>query len=176
MFENIRRRPLLSTLFAATALSACWTTVWILVFLASTWILGAQTGVTAFVLAYWLSVAAESVIRWAENTRFIAYFSKPLIQDPIPDNYDYNWDRAVLLLLLQFFIVSVYLFLSHRIPELFAFERYQFAGQTGTGLDSFNKMIENWKNGIFQQSVFLSLTIGFFFRIAIYKRSHKKSA
>ena len=173
MFESVRRMPLLSTLCAAIFLAGCWTIFWLVVFFVSTWVLGYETGPTAFILAFWLSVGAEAVIRWLENTDFVAFYGKPFDASPKGDNQDFQIAKAALCLCLLIIFAALYLFLSFAIPDVFGIAQPNFAGQPERSLKGFLEMLTNWWNGVFSASVSLSIVAGFIFRVAIYKRSHK---
>lgn len=166
------KEPFWSTVYAAAILSTIWATFWLIVFFLSTWILGYETGQTAFILAFWLSVGAEAVIRWAENTDYIAKYSKPNDLYPKGDNQDFRLPKALLCLLSLLVMMFVYLFLARNIPDLFGIDIQPFGGQPEKSVAGFIKMLSNWKNGLLTPGVTLSLLAGFIFRIVIYKRNH----
>lgn len=172
---NLRKFPFLSTLFAAIVLAAFWMTSWLLVFFGSTWGLGLETGTNAFVFAFWLSVAAETVIRGIENSDFIAVLSKPFDDYPIGDNQDYKTPYAVSLLMIQLLFMASYVFLSEQIPNWFGIGNAVFHGQNILNSSGFIQMLENWWQGLSTNSVSMSLMVGFLFRVVIYKRNHKNS-
>ena len=102
------QNPYKSTWLAAFALAISWVAVWLLVFSFSTVILGLSTGIITFIMFFWLSILAESYIRYMENTNFIAKFSKPLTHQALGDNRDFDSKRASLL----FFMGLTGLFLA----------------------------------------------------------------
>lgn len=172
---NLREYPFLSTLLAAVMLAAFWMSSWLLVFFGSTWGLGLETGTNAFVFAFWLSVAAETVIRGLENSDFIAVLSKPFDDFAIGDNQDYKTPYAVSLLMTQLLFMAVYVFLSDHIPNWFGIGNAVFHGQNTLNSFGFFQMLENWWQGLSTNSVSMSLVVGFLFRVVIYKRNHKKT-
>lgn len=166
-------RRLLSTLFAAAILSGTWTITWLFVFFLSTFILEFKTDQSAFILAFWLSIAAEALIRWAENTDLVARLGKPHEIAAQGDNLDFGLTKALLCLFAMVVFVSGYLFLAERIPEVFEFGDTPFGGQPTRDLAGFQGMLQNWWVGVTSPAVSISLGVGFLFRIVIYKRSHK---
>lgn len=174
--EKIRSFSLVSTLLAAAILSASWTIIWLLVFFISTWVLDLKTAANAFILAYWLSVAAESIIRLMENSDKIAYFAKPHIENASGDNKDYTWIKSILIFSVGILTVFFAIFLSHRMTDIFTVDGIEFLGQVGRTSETFYAMLANWADGINNEGVAASLGVGFVLRCFIYKRSHKEKS
>ena len=94
----IRNKPELSTTIAAGYLALIWILAWIIIFFLSTWLIDISTSKKGFILALWLAVVAETIIRYVENLDGVAYFSKPLELDPKGDNKDFTFARMLILL------------------------------------------------------------------------------
>ncbi|WP_299553923.1 hypothetical protein [uncultured Tateyamaria sp.] len=124
-----------------------------------------------FVVIFWLSIAAESIIRWAENTNFIASLSKPFDDSPRGDNQDFRLKNASSLLIL---VLCLMFFLNAYL------ERYgvrasglQFMGQNGDHSPAaFEKMVQGWLEVAANSNVYFPMLFGTLLRAKIYKRSH----
>lgn len=169
-----RSLPWVSTWFAALFLSGLWTLVWLIVFFSSTWLFDLSTTASVFVNIFWLSVAAEALIRWAENTNFVAALAKPHQNKPRGDNTDYRLPRAVILtfssLILMFVLDKYQNFSGFRgsLPP--------FAGQNGIhSNEAIWAMLVHWNRTLADYNVLLPIALGTFLRACIYKRSHEKT-
>jgi hypothetical protein len=172
--SRVRRFPKFSTWFAAVFLSVVWTIAWLAVFFLSTWQFDLSTQPRDLVTIFWLSVAAEAVIRWAENTNLIARLSKPYldVDKAHGDNFDFHWKKAIVLvgaaILLMFIIALGY---EQLVP---VGEIKSFDGQNGqVGWEIFKAMVVSWWSSLTDANVFTLLLLGTLFRAIIYKRSHQ---
>jgi hypothetical protein len=89
--------PITSTYVAATFLALIWLIVWLVVFFFTTAALGLSTGIIAFIATLWLSIISEAIIRFAENSTFVARLSKPKEPDAKGDNEDFDFGVAARL-------------------------------------------------------------------------------
>jgi hypothetical protein len=94
----VRSKPELSTMVAALYLALVWILAWIIIFFLSTWLIDISTSKKGFILALWLAVVAETIIRYVENIDGVAYFSKPFESEPKGDNKDFTFARMLILL------------------------------------------------------------------------------
>ena len=163
--------PLLSTCFAAFFLSFAWTLAWLGVFFVATWLFDMQTRAADFVNILWLSIAAESFIRWAENTNFIAAFSKPLEDSPTGDNQGFRLSRALVLSVA----ILAAMFSIDKVLESFGFksDKYVFSGQNGVNSEeAVWSMVSGWWSLLFHEYVITFVVLGICMRAIIYKRPH----
>jgi hypothetical protein len=167
----IRNKPELSTTIAAGYLALIWILAWIIIFFLSTWLIDISTSKKGFILALWLAVVAETIIRYVENLDGVAYFSKPLEIYPKGDNKDFTFARMLILLFVGLTLAFFFQFLSSDSIALTESNDALFVGQKLAGREGFSAMLTNWgdtliSDGEIQLALFLSLL----FRIAIYKR------
>jgi len=134
-----------------------------------------ETTAEAFVFTFWIGVAAESSIRWAENTQTIAILSKPLNPKAKGDNQDFRLRKAWGIMLSLFAIVATYMFLVSQMPDVFALEpTKKFTGQNGGRSSMVTlSMAQNWVEILRDPKFTIPLLIGAVFRAAIYKRNPK---
>jgi len=170
---KIRKYPRISTWLSAIMLSGVWTAVWLIVFFLATWSLGLETGSLAFILAFWLSVVAEILIRKAENTNFNALLSKPLEKKPVADNKDFTPERAAILLLILLVLILLYFLLANQMPDILRIDAPSFSGLQEKNSSGVRAMVDEWYQILSATEVSLPLSVGIFFRAWIYKRSHK---
>lgn len=172
--ERVRNTPIVSTLLASFALSSIWLLVWLFVFFLSTWLVNIETSKGAFIMVLWLSVAAESVIRFFENTDGIAFFAKPHEVDATGDNKDFKSTKMAILLLTGLVLVFLYRSLISEDMKMISFDPpYQFTGMNGgTGILAFKEMLLNWLDCMQDSVIITSIVVSFLFRVVIYKRSH----
>jgi len=168
----LTKYPIVSTSFAALYLSSIWTLAWLFVFFLSTWWFDLSTSSQDFVNVFWLSIAAEAVIRWAENTNFIARLSKPYVKNAIGDNADYTFVVAGFLLFLS---VTIMLFYDKFFERLgLSASDGSFIGQgIENGIEPLKNMIDNWMLTGSDNNVVTWLLLGTLFRAIIYKRNHR---
>lgn len=175
--KKLRKHPFISTCLAAAILSGLWSFMWMLVFFVSTWTLDLETSYKSFATAFWLSVGVESMIRWFENTNWIAWLAKPFDFPPRGDNQGYNFSKAYSLFTSVVLLFAVIYFFDESLTGLIEISSGDFVGQhkprTGQG---FLDMLDNWKVGMSQPLVINTLFFGFVVRLIIYKRSHKRIA
>lgn len=170
--ELLVRAPMLSTLSAALFLSTLWTFAWLVVFFGSTWIFDLTTKPRDFVCIFWLSIASESLIRWAENTNFVAALSKPRAANATGDNQDFRLPRAVIIFLL--ILVAMFVMNEYMEKTGMAESDLFFAGQNGHhSIQAMYDMLAVWWSVATHANVSLPLMIGTLLRAMIYKRSHK---
>ena len=169
--SNMRKFPLFSTWSAAFILSFLWTFAWVIVFFLTTWLLDLKTSPADLVVVFWASIAAEAIIRWAENTNFVAAISKPHEQSPMGDNQDFRLVKASFILMC--IVVSMFL-LREVLVRTGSYDGSQFLmGQNGEHTtDGFKSMLTSWYVVSLQTSVFFPMLLGTVFRAIIYKRSH----
>lgn len=161
--------PRLYTWFAAFFLSGTWTLVWCAVFLLSTWFFNLKTLAHDFVYIFWLSIAAEAVIRWAENTNFIGKASRPYDPNAAGDNRGYTWTRALLLFSLAVLIMAMSKFwlfsTGQETPDLV------LVGQGDErSLIAVNEMFASWWSTALSSTVVVGIFAGTAMRAIIYKR------
>ena len=172
MARSIRRYPELSTYIASLFLSIVWLLAWLIIFFLSTWLIDITTGTKGFILALWLAVVAESVIRYVDNLDGIAFFSKPNERSPKGDNKDFTFMRMMLLLFIGMSFAFFFQFLSSAPIAIFESTDTLFVGQKTPGRHGFIVMINAWGNTLLNDGqVRLALVLSFLFRIAIYKRN-----
>lgn len=170
--KSIRRHPELSTYIASLFLSIIWLLAWLIIFFLSTWLIDITTGTKGFILALWLAVVAESVIRYVENLDGIAFFSKPNERYPKGDNKDFTFMRMMLLLFIGMSFAFFFQFLSSDSIAIFESTDTLFVGQKIPGREGFISMINAWGNTLLNDGqIGLALILSFLFRIAIYKRN-----
>lgn len=170
--KSIRRHPELSTYIASLFLSIIWLLAWLIIFFLSTWLIDITTGTKGFILALWLAVVAESVIRYVENLDGIAFFSKPNERYPKGDNKDFTFMRMMLLLFIGMSFAFFFQFLSSDSIAIFESTDTLFVGQKTPGREGFISMINAWGNTLLNDGqIGLALILSFLFRIAIYKRN-----
>lgn len=151
-------------------LSVAWTIAWCVVFFFTTWVLDLETTAYAFVCIFWVSIGAESIIRWAENTNFVAKLAKPHEHAPKGDNEDFKWPRAVSLFLL--ILVIMFFYKEFHVQTGSTFSYGSFLGQNGShNLESFFEMIKSWRDVATTANVATPILIGTLYRAIIYKRS-----
>lgn len=170
--EKIRAFPLFSTFLAATILAVTWSVVWLTVFFVSTWLFDLTTTAHDFIYLFWLSIAAEAIIRWSENTSFIARLAKPSEDNPRGDNSDFSFGKAVLLLLagctMMFFADKYFTDTGMKDSPLF------FLGPNGaSGPGVLNAMVQHWIDILLTANLSIPLLVGTALRVIIYKRSHR---
>jgi hypothetical protein len=170
--KSIRKHPELSTYIASFFLSIIWLLAWLIIFFLSTWLIDITTGTKGFILALWLAVVAESVIRYVENLDGIAFFSKPNEKSPRGDNKDFTFMRMILLLFIGMSFAFFFQFLSSDAIAIFESTDTLFVGQKIPGRHGFIIMINAWSNTLLNDGqIGLALVLSFLFRIAIYKRN-----
>jgi len=169
--NQLRKLPLISTWFAAFFLSTVWTISWLIVFFATTWFFNLKTNATDLINVFWLSIAAEAVIRWAENSNFVAAISKPLESEPRGDNQDFRLTRALILFLAA--LVGMFFFDFYLEKIGLKGGNFFFHGQGSlNGYDQVNNMVITWWNTISTTGISAPLVVGLALRAVIYKRSH----
>tara|TARA_B110000967_G_C18667857_1_gene451515 strand:- start:116 stop:718 length:603 start_codon:yes stop_codon:yes gene_type:complete len=174
--RRIRKYPKLSTYIASSFLSIVWLLAWLIIFFLSTWLIDITTGTKGFILALWLAVVAESVIRYVENLDGIAFFSKPNQDRPKGDNKDFTFMKMMLLLFIGMSFAFFFQFLSSDAIAIFESTDTLFVGQKIPGRDGFICMINAWSYTLLHDGqIGLALVLSFLFRIAIYKRSPNSS-
>ncbi len=173
--KHLTRFPWVSTWFAALFLSTLWTLAWLVIFFLTTWVFDLSTKPRDFVCVFWLSIAAESLIRWAENTNFVAAISKPFETNAMGDNQDFRLPKASKIffsILLLTFLMKEFMIKSGMMESPLL-----FTGQNGHHtLYAMSSMVSGWWTTATQSSVFPPLVVGTLLRATIYKRSHKPSS
>lgn len=171
MARYVRSRPQLSTIMAAFYLAMIWLLTWIIIFFLSTWLIDITTGKKGFILAIWLAVVAESIIRYVENLDSVAYFSKPMEHYPKGDNKDFTFGRMLLLLFMGLSCAFFFQFLSSDEIAIYHSSESLFIGQKEPGREGFFAMLERWSYTLVHDGeIQLALLLSLLFRIAIYKR------
>lgn len=167
---GLRRFPSLSTWCAALFLSFVWTVGWLGVFALSTWKLNLETSVKDFVNLFWLSIAAEAIIRWAENTNFVSKLAKPHVPNATGDNADFSWKRALSLfftfLFMMFFLNDLMISLGMEKESLV----FEGIGEQN-GEEFFGAMLKRWYELFTDTAVVTLVILGTLARSMIYKRS-----
>lgn len=167
--DRIRNYPQISVWVAALFLSSLWTFAWLLVFFITTWKFNLTTKPIDFICIFWLSIAAEALIRWAENTNFIASLAKPHEEDARGDNQDFRFPRASLLfvvLVLAMYMLSDFFYFAGLDETPFA-----FSGQGNErSINAIKGMMWDWWETATQANVFTPVLVGTLLRAIIYKR------
>jgi hypothetical protein len=167
----VRSKPELSTMVAALYLALVWILAWIIIFFLSTWLIDISTSKKGFILALWLAVVAETIIRYVENIDGVAYFSKPFESEPKGDNKDFTFARMLILLFAGLTLAFFFQFLSSDSIAITESNDALFVGQKLAGRDGFSDMLANWGETLmYDGEIQLSLFLSLLFRIAIYKR------
>ena len=167
----VRSKPELSTTVAALYLALVWILSWITIFFLSTWLIDISTSKEGFILALWLAVVAETIIRYVENIDGVAYFSKPFELNPKGDNKDFTFARMLILLFIGLTLAFFFQFLSSDTIGITGKNDALFVGQQLAGRDGFSSMLSSWGETLmYDGEIQLSLFLSLLFRIAIYKR------
>ncbi len=170
----IRSKPQLSTYIAALYLAAIWLLTWLIIFFLTTWLLKISTGKEVFIMALWLAVVAETIIRYVENLDYVAFFSKPAEPDPRGDNKDFTLSRMFLLLFIGLFTAFLFVFLGSEEIAIITSRDSLFNGQPYPGKVGFVAMLDSWVATLRNdKEIQLALMLSLLFRVAIYKRSAK---
>lgn len=123
---------------------------------------------------FWLSIAAGSIIRWAENSNFVAAMSKPHEAHPKGDNQDFRLSRAFPL----FFGAVSGMFFFDAVIESIGLKNgdYFFDGHgPENSFAHVNAMLISWYDTMLQHGVWAPLLTGTMLRALIYKRSHAET-
>lgn len=168
-----------------------------LVFFLSTILLNLKTDVFNFFIALWLSIVAEAFIRWLENCKATAKYSKPLEEDPDGDNQDFDVKHMLVLLLLGLLILCVVVIAIFLGGNQINSPVVQSSGGTFHGLvladsctspvppakpictdgvPNFDRMILNWRGSVFSWKFGIPLTICVLMRAGVYKRKVSKKS
>ena len=169
----IRSKPFISTSLAAIMLAAFWTLAWLIVFFLSLLILReASTNIYGLFIGMWLSTCVEAVIRWFENSRLTIQFSIPNDPNPVGDNLDYTFLKAVFFLTLGFLVTFAIGFAVVSgwiiIPDLV----FEGVPKDGSPMQSAKMWIK-----ILSEPITIAVVLAcFVLRIFIYKRAHDSKA
>lgn len=169
----LNKQPFVSTWIAAMFLSSVWTVAWLFVFFASTWFFDLETTAADLVNIFWLSIAAEAAIRWAENTNFVAQLSKPHDPNASGDNSDFRLVKALALFASS---LALMFFFDFYMESIGIKEKNEiFYGQKGQiGYNHVTNMVYTWGSIISSSGIATPMLVGTLLRSWIYKRSHKE--
>lgn len=169
--NKVRSCPQISTLFAAVILSFVWTLAWLVVLSLVAFSTKSGTNFLVFICSLWASVSAEGLVRWVENSSFANFFSRPHNKKVDGDNSDYTSTKGFLLFLVGPLLIFSLIGIVN-ITDISVEELGQFAGYNSA--DGIEVLFKNWGNFITSVPVLLGISVGFFLRIIIYKRSSIK--
>lgn len=169
-YRWLRNLPMISTSIAALVLSSIWMCLWLSVmFLSLIFFDLEDTGLVGFALAMYLSVIAEAVIRWFENTKVVVKFAKPYDPNPVGDNIDYSLHKTTFIAALA--LVSG-LMLALAITKGWL-ELPYFYGVNPNGTTEFWELLFNWIKFLTHPLITYLIISSFLFRTLLYKRTTK---